>query len=721
MANNYSEIVALTTGKNSMGLSNTIKRDFGIPLDYSSVQESYEAALNYAKTSTLAYIGQPISVGDTLYVVTDEANGYLKAVGTKPTGDNKSISVDDNGVVSIYGFAAAEGATLPRKNTDGTIEWVAIDAIVSGDGNEKTRVVAADGSDITVTPKHDVTNDTYTYTLDVQFPAIPEYTVTKEVGTGKTTYKVTKDGVQVGEAIEVPDAYDDKAVTDDIAEIKADITDHEGRISTVEERVETFFGAVETPDAVIDTLAEIQKYITDDKTGAAGMAASIKENADAIDVLNGTGDGSVAKAINDAISTQAATDTAKYATKDALAAVSAKADAAAVASEVEAALEGKVDDETLENYYTKTETYTKQEIGTLLDGITGGSQETAASVKRQLDDYKAEMATKFGNVDKKDGEQDVAIQANTNAIADINNETTGILAQAKADAQAKVTALANGTVANNTSAISAVDAKVNTTNDNVTALSGRVGALEQADTTLAADIEALEGAHSTLNGTVAGHTSSIKNLEDRATTIEENVANNTAKFAEYSTTAQVNKAIDDKIAAIDHDKLEEDIAANAKAISDEVTRAKAREDEIAAIANANATAVSTNAAEITRIDNVLKAIADGPNGEGIDSIKELATWIEEHETDVLPAIEDNTEAIAVLNGTGEGSVKKTVDDAIAAIPFATALQAGIVKASDEVTVGADGVMGIGKVSTDKLVQGINELVLNGGTAGVAKQ
>lgn len=485
MANNYSEIVALTTGKNSMGFSNTIKRDFGIPLDYSSVQESYEAALNYAKTSTLAYIGQPISVGGTLYVVTDEANGYLKAVGTKPTGDDKSISVDDNGVVSIYGFAAAEGATLPRKKADGTIEWVALDVVVSGARNEKTRVVAADGSDITVTPNYDATNDTYTYTLDVQFPAIPEYTVTKEVGTGKVTYKLTKDGVAVGEAIEVANAYDDTALAGRVDVVEAAATALDGRLDTVEDKVNGFFATVENPDAVIDTLAEIQKYIADDKTGAAGMAASIKENAGAIDVLKGTGDGSVAKAINDAISTQAATDTAKYATKDALVAVSAKADAAAVASEVEAALEGKVDDETLENYYTKTETYTKQEIGTLLDGITGGSQETATSVKRQLDDYKAEMATKLGNVDKKDGEQDVAIQA-------------------------------------------------------------------------------------------------------------------------------------------------------------------------------------------------------------------------------------NTEAIAALKGTGEGSV-------IAAIPFATALQAGLVKASNEVTVDADGVMGIGKVSTDKLVQGINELVLNGGTAGVAKQ
>ena len=43
MAKNYTEILALAN-KNNMGLSNTIKRDYGIPLDYSSVQESYEKA-----------------------------------------------------------------------------------------------------------------------------------------------------------------------------------------------------------------------------------------------------------------------------------------------------------------------------------------------------------------------------------------------------------------------------------------------------------------------------------------------------------------------------------------------------------------------------------------------------------------------------------------------------------------------------------------------------
>ena len=727
MANNYSEILALAN-KNNMGLSNTIKRDYGIPLDYSSVQETYEAALAYVKTSTLAYIGQPISVGDTLYIVTDEAGGYLKAVGTKPTGDGKSIVVGEDGKVSMYGFEAAAGATLPQKQQDGTIVWKAIDAIVSGDGNEKTRVVAADGSDITVTEVYNSENDTYTYTLDVDFPAIPEYSVTKEEGTDAITYQLTKDDVAVGEAIVVPKAYDDTALAERVADAEAAITEHDGRIADVEERVETFFGAVENPDEVIDTLAEIQKYITDDKTGAAGMLEDIKANADAIEALNGEGAGSVKAKIDAAVADQTAFNAATYATQDALAAVSTKANDAAVKTEVEAALAEKADSTDLENYYKKTETYTKQEIGALLDGVTGGSQETAASVKRQLDDHIADNTAAFSDIDKKNGEQDIAIQSNANEIAAIKDETTGILAQAKADAQSKITALANGKVAENTAAIAAanssidaVNDKVTNTNANVDNLTQRVGNLEQADTNIGNRVAAVEGAHEALNTAVAGHTTAIQALQDKDATIEAAVTANTNKFADYSTTAQVTKAIDDKIAAIDYTGLEEGIAANTKAISDEVTRAKAREDEIAGDVADNAEAIAANASEIARVDNVLKAALEN-NGEGIDSIKELATWITEHESEVLPAIQDNADEIAILKGTGEGSVKKAIDDAIAAIPdipFATALEAGLVRASEEVTVDRDGTLGIGFVSTDKLVQGKDTLVLNGGKAVAA--
>lgn len=109
---------------------------------------------------------------------------------------------------------------------------------------------------------------------------------------------------------------------------------HESRIATME----TFFkeANIDASQEFIDTLKEIQTYIADDKTGAAAMSASIqanktaieteagrakgveadlqsqitseattaraaeKANADAIAVLNGSAEGSVAKVVSDA-------------------------------------------------------------------------------------------------------------------------------------------------------------------------------------------------------------------------------------------------------------------------------------------------------------------------------------------------------------------------------------------------------------------------------------
>lgn len=111
-------------------------------------------------------------------------------------------------------------------------------------------------------------------------------------------------------------------------------SNHESRIVTIE----TFFkeADIDASQEFIDTLKEIQKYIADDKTGAAAMSASIqankttieteagrakgieadlqsqitnevttaraaeKVNADAIAVLNGSDEGSVAKTVSDA-------------------------------------------------------------------------------------------------------------------------------------------------------------------------------------------------------------------------------------------------------------------------------------------------------------------------------------------------------------------------------------------------------------------------------------
>lgn len=64
-----------------------------------------------------------------------------------------------------------------------------------------------------------------------------------------------------------------------------------------------------------DTLKELAAWIEDDKTGAKALADKVDTNNAAIEVLNGTGTGSVAKAVADAID---AIDYSDYATVSAL-------------------------------------------------------------------------------------------------------------------------------------------------------------------------------------------------------------------------------------------------------------------------------------------------------------------------------------------------------------------------------------------------------------------
>lgn len=93
------------------------------------------------------------------------------------------------------------------------------------------------------------------------------------------------------------------AATYDDTAIRALITAETERATGVEnglngrlETVEDFFKAVETPDEVIDTLAEIVSYIESDKSGASAMAGSIKANTDAIALINDSTNGILAKA-----------------------------------------------------------------------------------------------------------------------------------------------------------------------------------------------------------------------------------------------------------------------------------------------------------------------------------------------------------------------------------------------------------------------------------------
>ena len=127
--------------------------------------------------------------------------------------------------------------------------------------------------------------------------------------------------------------------------IQDQFSNHEGRIATME----TFFKAADFDNgsnSFIDTLKEIQDYISDDETGAAEMLKSIGNNTAAINTLNGDSKtaGSVAKAVADAVAKEAETArAAEKANADAIIKLNGDASTAgSVLSTVNSAVSGVV-------------------------------------------------------------------------------------------------------------------------------------------------------------------------------------------------------------------------------------------------------------------------------------------------------------------------------------------------------------------------------------------
>lgn len=175
-----------------------------------------------------------------------------------------------------------------------------------------------------------------------------------------------------------------------------------------------------------------------------------------------------------------------------------------------------------------------------------------------------------------------------------------------------------------------------------------------------------------------------------------------AKTADIASTYATITALENIYKVTVTGEGEEAVVTASGVLADEITRAKAAE--------------KVNADAITALDATLKAAIEN-DGEGLDSIKELALWIEDHEQDILPILSG-------FGGTDEpANIKTYVDESIAAIPAyelptATATVLGGVKLSDEIGLDADSKLKINKVSTDVLENGVEELILNGGNSGI---
>lgn len=648
---------ALTNGaKWDVGVS--INRTNPLPLDVNSVFASKEALDTYV-AGAFAYPGQVVAVVEenatTIYYI--DQDKALHEVGKKPVGDNKTVTVAEDGTISLANLAGAETGAQPVLQADGSIMWIKPDTTtIEG-------LTTAVGS------------------LDERTTALEDTVGNAEGGLVKDVADL-QDGVSAINT-NLADNYYDKSAVDGLVSgafhFKGD-ADHigeDGNLYADAEGVSVITGKAGDVYQIGDkeyayngeawielgftldlsayaTTASVTTAVNDAKTELEGKIATAK--SEAISDANGYTDTAITNlGIGDYAKTTevtAAIGNAKTELTEAIA--TAKSEAIATAgnnTDTKIATKiGEIGDVTVKAYVDGKETTLNSSIKAVDDKVealgalahkdsvaeTDLAEALATKINGKAD--KADSLAGYGitdaytktEIDGKVSTIEGSIGANTSAIAAINNETTGILAQAKTYADGKDTAIADAKKAGTDAqtAVNALSDKVGTVTDGKTVVEMIAEAQSAAtydDTAIKADIKANTDAITVLNGesSVAG---SVKN---------------------------------------------------------------------------------TVATEIAKV------VADAP--ESFDTLKEIADWIANDTTGAAKMAND----IATIVGEDSGKSMRTVatevaEAAVGAIPAATMDTLGLIKGTAGKVNVANGQ--ITSVTTDALEQGTDTLVLDGGSA-----
>ena len=530
-------------------------------------------------------------------------------------------------------------------------------------------------------------------------------------------------------------------VVDSLHDLKAELD----KMADATEMVEALAAKADLT-YVNDELAKKQDVIPENTYDAYGSAAAAKSEAIA------DAEGKIATAKQEAIDAAASAAAGLYATQTRV-------------NELETALDGRLDALEAIDHDAYATNAVFNEYKTTVENTyaTKAALEPVAQDAANAKTAVGNLETRFDEIVAVGGEPNAInkIQVNGSELT-ITDKTVNIVVPTKASDLTDDT----GFDARITTAQNAADAAQGTANGAVTAAqqaqnevnaleievggiqtvvaghttsigdhATRIGALEQADIAHATE-------YSTLSGIVSGHTEAIaKKAEQTAVdaVVAKASANETAiKTINETTIPGVNAEIAkkaDKTALSDYHTKSEIAAITGTVPADKtlvqmITDAKseATYDDtevrglITAEAQRAAAAEKTNADEIARVNGVLVAALEN-DGEGLDSIKELADWINAHGSEasaMAEAISDNADAIAAINHVDTGilaQAKAHTNAAIAALPAATAEALGLVK-YDDVTIKMNDSqqLYVAKVSTDILEQGSMTLILNGGSA-----
>lgn len=553
-------------------------------------------------------------------------------------------------------------------------------------------------------------------------------------------------------------ATDKKALEDEDAAIRAIA---EG----ARDSINTFLNSEEI-DETVNTLKEIQAEI-EKMTDATELATALSSKADKTyvdeelakkqDVIaEGTyaTPGDVTTAKSEAITEAASAAAGIYATQTAL-------------GEVETALDERLDvleaiDHTL---YAKSadveDTYATKDELKATDNKAVSNATAIENLTGRIDDIVAEGGepNQINNIKVNDVVQAIAEDKSVNItvptkVSDLTDDTgfdARITAAQNAATAAQSTADAASAAA--AQAQSEVDALETTVDGIQTTVAGhttsisdhltRIGALEQADITHTAE-------YNTLNGIVSGHTTAIAGKAEKSEVEAVSAkasANETAIGVINETTipaleTRLQGKIDTKANSADvYTKTEIDNITGeveegktlVQMIADAKTAATYDDTAVKASIKTNTDAIAILNGDVSTIGSVkaeAKAAADtaiaavvGAAPEAMNTLEEVAAWIANDESGAAAMAADisgNKAAIAAINDSTTGILavaKKYTDDSIAGLPAATAAALGLVKYDDDtIKMNDDKQLYVAKVSTDVLVQGVETLILNGGTA-----
>lgn len=302
---------------NLMSFGKSFSRMGGQPLDESEVWYSLTDLKAFA-ASDAAYVGMKVvyvdETNNKVYQYSIQLDGSLKEIGVAPIGDDSSITVTAEGLVSLFGFATAKDGMLPVRE-GGKITWKTLEAIGAGDGNDNTTYefalnTAKDG--IIITPKlnkqpimsgegDDATQVTYEIALDVytteeadeKFLAKADYTPYDGTELSSRVETIEKDYLKAA------DKYDDTELTKKVSSLETavgttgsglvkDVADNTAAIATIKDKdvgksmrtvaTEVLADALKGASEDFDTLIEMAQWLNTHSTDAVTMDNRIKAN-----------------------------------------------------------------------------------------------------------------------------------------------------------------------------------------------------------------------------------------------------------------------------------------------------------------------------------------------------------------------------------------------------------------------------------------------------------